>query len=346
MPDRKRQQQDRNEDDHGRQRRTEDWRPYLSRAVIGSRVGRHAALPQPEYIFQRHNRGIDNHADREGQPGKRDHIDRQAEPGNGHKGADNGHRNGRKHDDGRQDAPQEQHQDAERQKAAHENVLLNEVDGRSDIFGLVIDDAQIQVTRVENSLVQHLDLVAEPLHRLDDIHPRRTKGVDNDGFLAIEPAVAGALGRLQADGRDIGQQQRHQRPGRRHVCPQHNLAGCIRGVVHRLRADGIGAFALGHRTDAHHRGRGAERVDDFRQRDPVEGQLRGIDENPHFLVAATIEGDLGHAVDASERLDDLGLEEIAKPFKIDLLAGLADQRQPCDRTVVGIGCADFRRARI
>ena len=141
---------------------------------------------------------------------------------------------------------------------------------------------------------------------------------------------------MQPDRRDIGQQKRHQRACRRHICPQNDLAGGIGCVIHRLCPHGIGPLALGNGPDAHHRGRGAKRVDNLGQGDAVEGQLGRIDENPHFLVATAIEGDFGHAVHAAKRLDDLCFKEIAKPFEINRLPRLGDKRKPGNRAVIGI----------
>ena len=109
--------------------------------MIGRGVGRQTTLAKTENILQRYNRGIDNHANRKGKSSQRDHIDRQAKPGNGNKGADHRHRNGGKHDDRRQQAAQEQHQDAKRQNAADPDILLHQINRRGDVFRLVIDNA-------------------------------------------------------------------------------------------------------------------------------------------------------------------------------------------------------------
>ena len=75
-------------------------------------------------------------------------------------------------------------------------------------------------------------------------------------------------------------------------------------------------------------------------------QLRRVDQNPHFLRAATIEGDLGHPVDTSKRLDNLRFQKIAEPLEIDRLSRFGNQRKTGDRAVIGIRGSDLWRSRI
>ena len=149
---------------------------------------------------------------------------------------------------------------------------------------------------------------------------------------------------MQLDRRDIGQEKRHKRARRRHIGSQHDLAGRVRRVVHRFGPDRISPLALSDRSDAHHRGRGTKRIYHLGQGDPVESQLRRIDEDTHLLVATTIECDLGHAVHAAKRLDNLRFKKIAQPFEIDRASRLGDKRQPCNRAVVRIGGSHLWRA--
>ena len=141
--------------------------------MISRRVGGHSALAKPEDVFERDNRGVNHHADGKGQPGKRNHIDRQSKPGDGDKCADHRHRDGGEDNDGRQDASQEQHQYTEGQKPADKDVLLHQVDGRGNIFRLVIDNTQVQVPHIQNAFVENVNLATKPFHGLDDIDPGR-----------------------------------------------------------------------------------------------------------------------------------------------------------------------------
>ena len=314
--------------------------------MIGGGISRHPALAKPEDILKRDNRGIHHHTDSKGKTGEGNHIDRQAQPGNRHKGADDRYRNGSEDNHGRQNAAQEQHQHAKRKHTADKYVLLHEINRRGNVLGLVIYHAKIEIARLKHRAVQIIDLRTQPFHGFDDIHPGRAQRVDDDGLFAIQAPVARPLCRLQLDRGNIGQQQRHKCSGRRHIGAQDNTAGGLRRVVDSLGPYSIGAFAFGNAADTHHRRRGAQRINHLGQGNPVLGKFCRIDKDPHFLAATPIEGDLGHTIHPAQRFDNLRFQKIAKPFQIDSLARLANQRQPCNRTVIGIRCANLRCSRI
>ena len=157
--------------------------------MIGSLIGRKTTLSEPEYVFQRYDGRIDHHTDGESQSGQRNDIDRQTEPGNGHESADDRYRNGGEDNHCRQQAAKKQKEDAEGKYAANENVLLDKVDRRRDVFRLVIDHTQIEVTRRQNGLIQLVDGSPQADHGFHDIHAWRTKRVDNHRFLTVQPPV-------------------------------------------------------------------------------------------------------------------------------------------------------------
>ena len=178
------------------ERACQDRPPHLLGALDGRVLRRLAGAPVDEDVFEHDHRVVDQHAHGEGDAREADHVERAVEGGEGEEGAHHAHRDRHRHDQRGADVSQEEEQRAEREQAAHEDVVFHESDGGVDVVGLVVDERERESLGLE-LLVDPARRVAEPLHHVEHVGPRLAG--DADGDVAGPEPPDDAVGLLGAE---------------------------------------------------------------------------------------------------------------------------------------------------
>ena len=110
----------------------EDRGPDLLAAVDGGGHPVLAHVQVPVRVLEHHDRGVDDHADAEGEAAERHRVQREAAEVEQRERADDRHRNRRADDQRRAEVAQEREDDQHDEDAAEQRVLLHVVDRALD----------------------------------------------------------------------------------------------------------------------------------------------------------------------------------------------------------------------
>ena len=161
-------------------------------------------LPQAVDILQNDDCRVDDHADGEGDAGKRNDIDRLAEGGHGDERGNDRGRDCQRNDQGRPRRAQEQQQDEHSDRAADPYVLQHEIDRGSDIGRLVIHLFQHQSLLGDRTGVELRERLFDLLHGADDIDAYLVADAEIDDPPAVHARPGTAFAVLEGDVGDIG----------------------------------------------------------------------------------------------------------------------------------------------
>ena len=202
---------------------------------------------------------------------------------------------------------QEQHQHGHRQRAADEDVVLHQVDGRVDVLGFVVDLRELQAARIEHFLVELGHRCLQAVHHVEHVGVGLARGVDGDARFA--EAADEAVGLLVAEAH-LGHVADEDR---RAVADRQQLVlDLLRRAELAQRAHDPAALAFPEVAGRRVLVLAAEHVADVGEREPAGGQLLRIDDHLQLVFQAAERGRLRHAGHALEAGFDLVLGEAAQ----------------------------------
>ncbi|GBD29311.1 hypothetical protein HRbin32_00399 [bacterium HR32] len=149
-----------------------------------------ARLPVPEDVLEDHDRGVDQHADPQGQGAQGHQVHRVARKVHEGEGCQQGDGDGGRYHQHAAQVAQKQPQDAHRQACTYQQRLLHGPDGAADKLGAVSQDVEAHVHQLS---VQPLHLPPHPVRDRHGVDARLPLYLEEDPGLPVHAHATGLV---------------------------------------------------------------------------------------------------------------------------------------------------------
>ena len=249
-------------------------------------------LHVPERIFEHHNRGVDHHADAEGEAAERHDVQREACEEQQRERAHDRDRNRRADDQRGSEAAEEEEDDERDENRSDDGVLLHGADRSLDVDRAVVHHGHLDVGHLA---VDARDLGPHEVRNLHGVGARLLLHLHAHARLAVDAQQRADVFGGVLDVGHVADIDRHAVA--RH---EHEIADFVEALKLRLIAEQVRAIALIHLAER----RVLVLVADQRA-DAIDGQIERRDfffRELHVNLASepAARGDRGHAVHSLE----------------------------------------------